>query len=102
MGGHIIVTQPDRDAKLKVELHHGSIQWAADQGFIPGTTRERDGVREHVLYVEYNEDADRSRRRAAWLLSEQGQRALERALEADARGECACDELLAGPDPRLS
>jgi hypothetical protein len=97
MGHHLVVTQGDHDPRLHIELLAGPLSWGLDQGLIPGCTRIVAGRRRTIRYVEYSEDADHSHDRAEWLKTEEGQRALRNALDADARGECACDELLAGP-----
>ena len=50
-----------------------------------------------VVYREWDSNRKRLEARAEWLRTEQGREVLQKALDADARGECACQELLAGP-----
>jgi len=102
MGYYLIVTQPDQGPPLKVELLRGPIGWGMTQGLEPGRRRGDEATGGTILYVEYSDDGKMSHRRLAWLQTEEGHRALQRALDADARGECACDDLLSGPkEPSL-
>jgi hypothetical protein len=93
MGHHIVVSKHAGSGELKIERIEASIESAAKQGLFPGFDR---GLFWEIVYVEFTPDRGHAERRSRWLESAAGRRALETALEADARGECRCQELLFG------
>lgn len=93
MGRLIIVTEDVRDRRRRVrDRQSGPV---APAGIAPGRFLDADG-NEKILYIEWGIEPERMRRRREWLATEEGRTALDKALEADARGECACDDLLRG------
>ena len=99
MGYHIIVSEDQTSRERNVELLEGPIDLALEQNLLPGAFRG-SAKGEKILYVEFMMEGDRSRRRLEWLKTPAGRATLDKALEADARGECACKDLIAGPDRR--
>lgn len=93
MAHHIVVSKHEASGELKVERIEASIASAAAQGLFPGGDR---GSFWEIVYVEVTTDGRHAAQRAAWLDSPAGRRALQTAVEADARGECRCAELLFG------
>lgn len=93
MAHHIVVSKHETSGELKIERIDASPASAAAQGIYPGGER---GLFWEIVYVEFTTDRDHAARRAEWLDSPAGQQALQAALEADARGECRCAELLFG------
>ena len=95
-GFHIVVSKHAETGDWTVERVEGTLWEGPTLGLVPGLDR---GPSRKIIHVEFTAESDRARRRAAWFRSAEGRKVLEAVLEADARGECRCEELLF-PDKR--
>ncbi|HLG43036.1 MAG TPA: hypothetical protein VI643_06700 [Planctomycetota bacterium] len=94
MGSHLVVSRREEGGpEMLVECIPGDLAKGGELGLRQGASR-RQGWK--IVYVEFLADNRLARLRGAWLQTAAGRAALDKALEADARGECACDDLLFG------